>query len=168
MIALAAWLLNYDIARRTVRQTGLTRYIAWCLLLGYVWLGIGGVLQIMYAGASAGPYYDAMLHAVFVGFVFSMIFGHMPMILPAVLGRAIAFSPLAYAALLLLNVSLILRLAGDLALGLQVRQWGGMLNVIAILLFLFLTGRGILVSTRAPKPNPLPGALANESSLSSH
>lgn len=165
MLALAAWLLRYDIARRTVRGTGLTRYIAWCLLLGYVWLGIGGVLHLLYAGASAGPNYDAMLHAVFVGFVFSMIFGHMPMILPAVLGRAVAYSPLSYAVLLLLNVSLVLRLAGDLAFGLQVRQWGGMLNVIAILLFLVLTGRGILVSTRAPKPNPLSGALSNESAI---
>jgi hypothetical protein len=39
MIALALWLLRYDIARRTVRQTGLPRYAALCLLTGYVWLG---------------------------------------------------------------------------------------------------------------------------------
>jgi hypothetical protein len=38
MVALAWWLLRYDIARRTVRQTGLTRFIAVCLLSGYVWL----------------------------------------------------------------------------------------------------------------------------------
>jgi hypothetical protein len=149
MIALALWLLQFDIARRTVQQQGLTRYIAWCLLLGYVWLGIGGALRIFYAGASAGPHYDALLHAVFVGFVFSMIFGHAPIILPAVLARALAYTPFFYAALAVLNLSLLLRLAGDLLFGLSVRQWGGMLNVVAILLFLILMARGIVSSKRA-------------------
>lgn len=151
MLALAVWLGRYDIARRTVRQSGLTRFIACCLLAGYVWLGLGGILQMVYAGATAGPFYDAMLHAVFVGFVFSMIFGHMPIILPAVLRRAVAYSPLMYAPLLLLNLSLALRLVGDLFLGLTVRQWGGILNATAILLFLALTAYGIVTSSRGPK-----------------
>lgn len=146
MLALAAWLLSYDIARRTVRQQGLTRYIAWCLLCGYFWLGIGGLLAILYAGATAGPYYDAMLHVVFLGFVFSMILGHMPIILPAVLGRGVSYSKFMYLSLFLLHLGLVLRLAGDLLLGLTVRQWGGMLNVIAILLFLVLTARGLFVA----------------------
>jgi hypothetical protein len=42
LIALAGWLLSQDIARRTVRQRGLTRFIAVCLLSGYLWLAIGG------------------------------------------------------------------------------------------------------------------------------
>jgi hypothetical protein len=166
MLALAAWLLRYDIARRTVRQRGLTRYIALCLLLGYVWLGVGGALRLVYAGATGGPYYDAMLHAVFVGFVFSMIFGHAPIILPAVLGRAMTYSSFAYAALGLLHASLALRLAGDLVFGLWVRQWGGMLNVIAILVFLFLTARGIVFSLRAPK-HFVSGDRVHESPLAS-
>ena len=40
MLALAWWLLRYDIARRTVWRTGLTRFIAVCLLSGYAWLGV--------------------------------------------------------------------------------------------------------------------------------
>lgn len=152
MIALAAWLLRFDIARRTVRQRGLTQYIAWCLLLGYVWLGLGGALHILYASAGGGPYSDARLHAVFVGFVFSMILGHAPIILPALLVRPFAYSPLLYAPLLLLHVSLALRLAGDLAMNLGIRQWGGLLNVIAILGFLLLMAGHIaygVIRTRA-------------------
>lgn len=164
MVALAVWLLHEDIARRTVRQTGLTRYIAWCLLLGYVWLAIGGALWMVYAGVSAGAYYDAMLHAVYVGFVMSMIFGHMSIILPAVLGRAVAYTRWMYAPLILLQLSLALRLAGDLVFGLTVRQWGGMLNAIAILLFIIMTVRAILVPTLARRqatarqldPSPAP------------
>ncbi len=153
MIGLAVWLLRHDIARRTVRQTGLTRYIAVCLLLGYVWLLVGGALWLVYAGATAGPYYDALLHVVFVGFVMSMIFGHMPIILPAVLGRAVLYSALMFSPLLWLHLSLGLRIAGDLFLGLSVRQWGGMLNGVAILAFMALTVRAIALSTITSRRN---------------
>lgn len=149
MIALGLWLLRYDIARRTVRQRGLTRFIAAALLAGYGWLIVAGVLHITSAGESSGALYDAKLHTVFVGFVMSMIFGHAPIILPAVLARPIAFTPLAYAYLALLHLSLFLRVAGDLTAQLAVRQWGGMLNVLAVLLFLALTARGLLVRARS-------------------
>ncbi len=143
MIALAVWLLRYDIARRTVHQTGLTRFIALALLAGYLWLLIGGALRVAIGGAVSGAQYDAILHAVFVGFVLSMIFGHAPIILPAVLGRAMKYSPTFYAHLALLHLSLILRLAGDLGGSLALRQWGGMFNAIAVLLFLFSTARAM-------------------------
>jgi len=42
LFALAAWLITYDIARRTVRANGLSRYMAVCLLSGYVWLASPG------------------------------------------------------------------------------------------------------------------------------
>ena len=42
MVALALWLLRYDMALMTVRREGLPRFVAVCLLAGYVWLGIGG------------------------------------------------------------------------------------------------------------------------------
>ncbi len=143
MIALALWLLRYDIARRTVRKSGLTRYIAVCLLTGYVWLGVSGVIGLIYGGVIAGPIYDAMLHSVLVGFVFGMIFGHAPIIFPAILGLSINYHPIFYAPLVVLNVSLVIRLLGDLAGWAPVRQWGGLLNAIAILLFL-----GVLAVSR--------------------
>ena len=136
-VALAWWLLQYDIARRTVRQTGVTRFIAVCLLSAYGWLGVGGVLTWHYAGILAGPSYDAMLHAVFVGFVFAMIFGHAPIILPALLGRTPApYHPVLYGPLLLLHISLLFRVVGDLGGWWPGRQWGGLLNALAVLLFL--------------------------------
>jgi hypothetical protein len=139
MVVLAWWLLRYDIARRTVLQTGLTRFIAVCLLSGYVWLGIGGVLSWRFGGVLAGPYYDAMLHSVFVGFVFAMIFGHAPIILPAILGRdGSPYHPAFYGPLLLLHLSLLLRIAGDLSGWWPGRQWGGLLNAMAILFFLII------------------------------
>ncbi len=149
-LALAGWLLRYDIARRTVRQRGLTRYIAVCLLSGYFWLGAGGLLALIIGGAPAGVYYDAILHAWFLGFVFAMIFGHAPIIFPAILNRPIRYRPFFYLPLLLLHLSLLLRLPGDLTLWLPGRRWGGLLNAIVLLLFLF----NIALSLRLPAVPP--------------
>jgi hypothetical protein len=81
LLALALWLFRYDIAGRTVREHGLPRYMAVSLLCGYFWLAAAGMLWITFADDFvAGPKYDAMLHAVFLGFVFSMIFAHAPVI----------------------------------------------------------------------------------------
>jgi len=149
LLALALWLVRYDVARRTIRRPGLTRYIAACLLSGYAWLGVGGLLALYYGGLPAGPFYDAILHSVFLGFVFSMIFGHAPIILPALLNVTFPISPPFYLTLALLHLSLLLRVAGDLALWFPGRQWGGMLNVITILLFMGLTIRTVVHTRNA-------------------
>ncbi|MCU0494902.1 MAG: hypothetical protein MUD01_25225 [Chloroflexaceae bacterium] len=138
-LLLAAWLLRYDIARRTVRKQGLTRFIAVCMLSGYGWLAISGLIGLVYGGIPAGPVYDAMLHALFVGFVFAMVFGHAPIIIPALTGLRISYAPVFYLHLVLLHGSLLLRLLGDLAGWVPLRQWGGMLNVVALLLFAGVT-----------------------------
>lgn len=148
LCGLTLWLLWQDITRRTVRQPGLTRFIALCLLSGYVWLGVSGLLAVLAGGVAAGPHYDAMLHALFLGFVFSMIFGHAPIIFPAVLGWPVAFRRTFYAHLVLLHLTLVLRIAGDLASWLPGRRWGGLLNVLALLLFFANTAGGVLAARR--------------------
>jgi hypothetical protein len=149
LLLLAGWLARYDVARRTVLREGLTRFVAACLLSGYAWLGLAGAITLFHAGELSGPAYDAALHAFFLGFVFSMIFGHAPIIFPAVLGVAMAFRPGFYAHLLLLHASLALRVAGDLESAWldggwgRARPWGGLLNAGALLLFLFNTARSL-------------------------
>lgn len=152
LVALTLWLALEDVARRTVRQPGLTRFIAVSLLSGYVWLGLGGLLALLSGGAAAGPQYDALLHALFLGFVFAMIFGHAPIIFPAVLGVTVSFRPAFYVHLVLLHVTLLLRMAGDLLPSPSVRQWGGLLNVLALLLFLGNTAYGALRPVRPTQP----------------
>lgn len=148
MLALAAWLLNFDIARRTVRKPGLTRFIAVCLLSGFGWLAVAGVLSLLFGGDTAGLHYDARLHSLFVGFVVSMIFGHAPIILPAVLGLPLRFGGRFYAPLILLQASLALRVAGDLAGWFEARRWGGLLNEVALLLFLLWIAQAVRRSRR--------------------
>ncbi len=114
------------------------------LLCGYAWLGAGGVLALGSDATLAGAQYDAILHAIFLGFVFSMIFGHAPIIFPAVLGVRVAYRPAFYAHLVLLHASLLLRVAGDLVPWQVARAWGGLLNGVAIVAFLASTAYGAL------------------------
>jgi hypothetical protein len=123
LLLLALWLFAFDLARVTVRQQGLPRYIAVCLLTGYAWLALGGALL------AAAVAYDAALHAIFVGFVFSMVFGHAPLILPAVLRVKLPYHALLYAPLALLHASLAVRVFVSVPLG----AWG---NAAAIALFI--------------------------------
>lgn len=152
LIALGLWALRFDITRHTIRHKGLTRFIAACLMPGYFWLIGGGGLWIIYGGGyTSGVIYDAMLHSLFLGFVMSMIFGHAPIILPAVLsGLEITYRPAFYVHLGLLHLSLILRVVGDLTENTTLRMWGGMFNVIAVLLFLANMARS--VKRREPAP----------------
>jgi hypothetical protein len=138
MLALAVWLGRYDIARRTIRQKGLPRFAATSLLTGYFWLGVGGVMALVYGAFPAGPAYDAILHSVFVGFVMAMIFGHAPIVFPAVLGLPVRYSWSYYIPLALLNVSVALRILGDILLIQPLRMWGGLLNGVSILIFLIM------------------------------
>ncbi len=73
MVSFALWFLTNDLAKRTIRISGQPRYSAVCLLAGYAWLGISGAIWLARPGLPAGPLYDAVLHAVLVGFVMSMI-----------------------------------------------------------------------------------------------
>lgn len=137
---LALWSVRNDLAWRNLKhRLPLTRYIAWCLALGLIWLGVGGGLNLIFGAQVAGPRYDAALHVVFIGFVISMIFGHAPIIFPAVLGVPINFQPAFYIQLILLHVSLALRVIADYANWHTLRMWGGLLNEVAILLFIGMT-----------------------------
>ena len=150
LLGLAVWLLRQDIARRTVKEQGLTRFIAVCLLSGYVWLAIGSVM-LLAAGGLAGVAYDAVLHAILIGFVFSMVFGHAPIIFPAVVRVRMPYHWTFYLPLLVLHVSLLMRLSGDGLMLPELRSLGGLLNAAALVLFILNTVSSVIRGSRAGK-----------------
>jgi hypothetical protein len=106
-------------------------------------------LAAVFGELSAGPRYDAVLHCLFLGFVFSMVFAHAPIILPAVTGAAVPYRPAFYAHLALLHASLVVRVVGDLTGWADGRQWGGMANVAAVVLFVVSTAWAVASARRA-------------------
>ncbi len=135
LVALALWLLRFDVARRTVRDRGLTRYIAVCLLTGYGWLALAGLLGAGGGFAAGDPWRDAALHAFTLGFVISMVFGHAPVIVPAITGARIAWTGLFYLPLGVLHGSLAVRAAGVLLGDVVLVRSGALGNALAIALF---------------------------------
>lgn len=131
LVVIAVLFAARDIARHTVRSTGLPRFSAACLLAGYAWLGVAGLLWLR--PELSGLRNDAVLHATFLGFVMSMVLAHAPVILPAVLRRPLPYTPAFWAVAALLHGSLLVRVLGDLAGSEAVRAVAGTLNVLALL-----------------------------------
>jgi hypothetical protein len=149
LVWVALWLARNDLARRTVRMSGLPRFVAASLLIGYGWLIVGGMAWIVFGAQPSIAAYDAMLHAVFLGFAISMVFGHAPIILPAVLRLSLPYHPRFYAHLALLHAGLLLRIVGGDLLGSRVAfQAGGILNVVALLVFVVSSAAAILAAGR--------------------
>ena len=145
LLALSLWLVKQDIARRTVRGQGLTRFIAVCLLSGYLWLAVGAGVALAAGGLVPGTLaYDATLHAILLGFVFAMVFGHAPIIFPAVLRVPVPYHPSFYLPLALLHLSLLVRLVGD-AMGMfEWMRMGAALNALALLAFILSTASAVV------------------------
>jgi hypothetical protein len=160
-IGFGAWILRYDVARQTIRARGLPRFVAVNLLLGAGWLMASGVMRAIFPADLTTFEYDAILHSMFLGFVFSMIFAHAPIIFPAVLGRPLPFRKIFYGHVAVLHLSLLLRVGGDLVESADGWQWGGILNVVALAMFVAITVSGIMMGAAhrpapsfAPAPQP--------------
>ena len=96
--------------------------------------------QLRHPGSRGGDLISAVAgNGVFLGFGISMVMAHAPVILPAVLGRALPYRRALWFPLVGLHAGLALRFAGALA-GLDpVWRSGGVVTVLAMLAFLVTT-----------------------------
>jgi hypothetical protein len=147
LAALGAWLLAYDVARRTITVPGLPRYMAACLLAGHAWLVVAGGAWV--AVALGAPVRDAALHALGLGFVVSMVMGHAPVVLPAVAGVRVRFGARFWLPFALLHATLLARLLGG-ALDPAWRAAGAAGNAIAIAVFVATVASAIERRRREP------------------
>ncbi len=131
LIGIGLWLMRFDLVGLNLKKSGLPRYVAIALLCGYFALLLTGIF--FFTLSDQWLNYDALVHSFFIGFVFSMIFAHGPMILPGVLGiSASPFSKLLYWWLGLLQASWLIRVFADVAIHLDVRKFSGLLSAVAI------------------------------------
>jgi len=98
----------------------------------------------------------AAIHAVALGFVLSMVFGHAPIILPAVTGLRVRFSAAAYIPLALLHLSLLLRIAADFGDWVEVRALSGPVTVAALAGY-----AGVLIAARSARRGQLTASITS-------
>jgi hypothetical protein len=104
-LILAIWFWFNDLARKAIRTREPAKYSALAMLIGYIWLALGNTLFIV----DASTFWGESIHSVTLGFVFSMVFAHAPIIFPNVAKVKFNFSRTLYIPLFLLHFSVLLR-----------------------------------------------------------
>lgn len=134
LMATALWLLRNDLIGISIRKEALPRFVATALLAGYISMLLTGVFFIALEQDAFS--YDAIVHTYFLGFTFSMIFAHGPIILPGVLGvSAKPYHPVLYLWLILLHLSWMARIAGDILLDPSLRRVSAIVTALSILCY---------------------------------
>jgi hypothetical protein len=126
------WLMRHDVIALNLKKKDLPRYVGVALLSGYFALLVSGIFLPLLTEQPLG--YDILVHSFFIGFVFSMIFAHGPIILPGVLGlTAKPYHQIFFVWLALLHGSWIIRAISDITLDMQLRKLAGLISAIAII-----------------------------------
>ncbi|MEM0074723.1 MAG: NnrS family protein [Conexivisphaerales archaeon] len=130
----------------------LQRYVGRHVTVAYLWLIAGCVFGLMYASGFPGFMYDALIHSFTVGYIGTMLLAHGPVILPSVTGRKVDQSKVTLLPLILLTLSNLIRVFGDISLSQSIQNIisfasgvSGWFILVAIVIFL----RSLLFSARA-------------------
>lgn len=133
LLGTTLWLTRYDVATKTIRMLGVARFMGAAMLAGYLWVAVSGLALLLMPDAPFA--FDLTLHALLIGFVLSMVFGHALIIFPAVTGVVLRYRPALYVPLGLLHASVVLRVTGDLLELSVVRVASGPLTAVALITF---------------------------------
>jgi hypothetical protein len=118
------------------QKEGQARFTAVSLYCGYFCLLLTGIFMTL--SGEELYWYDITVHMFFIGFVFSMIFAHGPIILPGVLGTSLRpYRWPLYVWLIILHSSLIARVLADAFLLFELKLYSGILTGLAILGYFF-------------------------------
>ncbi len=131
LIAISLWLMRYDMVGISIKKEGLAKFVGTSLLAGYIAMLLTGVFFIVLHNQAIS--YDVVVHTFFLGFVFSMIFAHGPIILPGVLGiSAKPYHRILYLWLFLLHLSWIMRITSDILLDFELRKVSALITAFTI------------------------------------
>lgn len=144
VIFIGVWLLRYDMANVAARKDKQFKYIGIGLKVGYVWLILNGVILCF---LELHPlFYDLYIHTFFLGFTFSMIWAHAPIMLPMVLGiQEKLFHPILWIGWSLFQLSLFGRIVSTLLNLPDWRVWFGIFNGWNVLGMFVLMGFILLI-----------------------
>ncbi|MBS9524483.1 hypothetical protein KI659_10695 [Litoribacter alkaliphilus] len=137
------WLIKFDMAKNSIKKAGFHQYVGIGLMVGYSWLGVFGVSLLLLEEHPL--FYDIFLHTYFLGFAFSMIWAHAPVILPAVFKKPeTIYHPVLWWGWSFFQITLLGRMLAALLKYPEVRQSLGIINGW-IVLGMFVLMAGIMV-----------------------
>lgn len=153
VLLVSVWLLYFDMAKIASKKPDQFKYIGVGLRVGYLWLFLNGVILIFYTHHPL--YYDLFLHTFFLGFTFSMIWAHAPIILPMVLNiKEKLYHPILWLGWSIFQLSLIGRIVGSMMKTSDFRSAFGFINGWSILT-MFALMAGIIIFKRWYTEKPL-------------
>ena len=128
------------------------------MLAGYGWLAVAGAVWLLVGVTTTPAAHDVVVHTIFLGFVLSMVLGHAPVVLPAVLRRQVPYRPLLWLPLVALHAALALRVAGDVTgnRGLLVVGAGGTVAALVLLPLAAVVTSAPCRAVPPRRPQPLP------------
>ena len=148
LAALAIDMGYHDVALKTIRIPGIPRLSAVAMLAGYGWTMLPAALWITTPPTFSGYGYDAIVHALTVGFAVSMVIAHAPVIIPSVIRREVPYHLAMWVPLILFHLSLLIRFLSGAREAALPWRFGGTLGVCAFLLFVVTTASVTIANTR--------------------
>ena len=139
----------HDASLKTADAEGETKFMAAAVLTGYAWAILAGILWVLYGPLEVGFPYDAVIHALTIGFALSMVMAHAPIIVPTITGRTLPYSPAVWVVWGLLQAGLVLRIVASTHALDWLWQAGGIMDITAILAFVVMVAVLMLIGGKA-------------------
>jgi hypothetical protein len=143
----------YDAALRVKQKKieGLHKFLRLALMISYVWLFLAACAMTVSLQISSAIFKDVLFHLIGLGFIFTMILGHAPLILSSAFGKL----PPKEAPIIpfcLFQAATLFRIIGDFGLmkSVPLWQWSGWISglIHLISLFVYVTTLIFLIRTR--------------------
>lgn len=139
---------SHDVALRTIRSEKLPKFIAAAMLSAYGWALLAAGIWIVVGPAASGAAYDVVVHALTIGFGLNMVMAHAPIIVPAIVRRNVPYAPVLWVVWGLLQLGLAVRVIGVARADVTAWQFGGAVDVLAVLAFVGVTVALVLIGVR--------------------
>src|SRR5690606_25170528 len=152
VLLISVWLLGFDMAKVAAWKKAQFRYIGVGLRLGYLWLGTQGLILLLME--SHPLFYDLVLHTFFLGFTFSMIWAHAPIIFPTIFGiRETPYHPILWITWAGFQLTLLGRILSGILGEFELRKIFGVANGYLILIQFILMAVVLVWKIRQKRKN---------------
>jgi hypothetical protein len=164
-LTLVVMVALHDMALRVFKKQtdGLHKFLKIALMLSYLWLFFAAVVMTASSQISSAIFKDVQFHLIGLGFIFTMILGHAPLILSAAIGK-LPPKKAPIIPFVIFQAATLLRITGDFSLWKSTALWqwsGWMSGLIHAIAFFCYVATLFLSIKRAERERLVSTAFAN-------